>query len=260
MTTGMGGDAGRTLNGEQQGERIQNAASGLMDQAARTAEAQASTTMTKVGDTLDQVASAIREAGSGLRDSQPEIAGFVDTAAERVSDASMYLRDHDAREALDNVQRFAREQPAVVIGGGLALGLLLGRFLRSGASGQQQAMQPYGAYGTGYNPDQYGTGGYVGGSTGYGTAGTSYGAGTTGYAAGSTGYESTGAAAAGGMATTNTGGDLGGPFATGASGVGSDLGSTSDVGVSDDFSTTDTTAVGTDEMLGDETRDVERER
>jgi hypothetical protein len=42
--------------------------------------------------------------------------------------------------------------------------------------------------------------------------------------------------------------------------VGSDLGSTSDVGVSDDFSTTDTTAVGTDEMLGDETRDVERER
>jgi hypothetical protein len=62
------------------------------------------------------------------------------------------------------------------------------------------------------------------------------------------------------MAAANTGEELGGPFTTGASGVGSELGSTSDVGVSDDFSTTDTTAVGTDEMLGDDARDVERER
>ncbi|MBA2315316.1 MAG: hypothetical protein H0V87_08005, partial [Chloroflexi bacterium] len=59
MTTDMGGDASQELTGgAPQGDRLQEAASGLKDQATRTAEAQASTTMTKAGDTLGQVAQA----------------------------------------------------------------------------------------------------------------------------------------------------------------------------------------------------------
>lgn len=229
MTTGMGADTSRGLNGGSgQGQRLQDAAGGLVDQATRTAEAQASTTMTKVGETLDQVASAIREAGSGLRESQPEIAGFVDTAAERVSGASSYLRDHDAGEAIEAAQRTAREQPALVIGGGLALGLILGRILRGGASAAQQSgSEGYGAYGGGSYGTGYGTG-YGGTSTGgYDVGNARYGVGTTGSVAG-TGYGA-------------------------ASGTGSDLGTSDDIGVSDDFATTDTTAVDTADVLGDET-------
>lgn len=142
MTSGFEdtGATGAGMNGSPRpGEQLQDAASGLVSQATRTAEAQASTTMTKAGETLQQVSQAIRDAGEGLRDSQPQLAGFVDTAATRLEDASSYLRDHDAGEALMSVQDMARRQPAMLIGGGLALGLLVGRLLRSGASGSQDS-------------------------------------------------------------------------------------------------------------------------
>jgi ElaB/YqjD/DUF883 family membrane-anchored ribosome-binding protein len=185
MTSAMERDplASTGPNGSpQQGEQLQEAASGLIDQAARTAEAQASTTMTKVGDTLDTVAAAIRDASVGMRETQPQIAGLADTAALRVEDAAAYLREHGPNDAIQNAQRIARQQPALVIGGGLALGLVLGRLLRSGAAAVQPSSGTAGTYGQSrYGPGAYDTAGY--GTTGY--RDTSYGVGGgTQYAAG----------------------------------------------------------------------------
>ena len=189
--TYMDQDAGTTgANGSpRQGEQLQEAASGLISQAARTAEAQASTTMTKVGETLDQVAQAIRDASTGLRETQPDIAGFAETAADRVDGAAAYLREHGPSDAIDNVQRMARQQPALVLGGGLAVGLLLGRLLRSGASAVDTGKGSYG-YGSGGSRYGYGAGGH--GATGYGAG--EYGSGgygAAGYGAGSTGAAGT---------------------------------------------------------------------
>ena len=161
------------VNGSPQGQQLQEAATGLMEQAARTADAQASTTMTQVGDTLQKVATHIRQAGEELRGEQPQVAGFIDAAAERVDDAATYLRERDASEALENVQRFARNQPALVIGAGLAAGLVIGRILRGGAeaAGGGKSEQGYrdqyrGAYASsgsrksGYSSSAYGATGY----------------------------------------------------------------------------------------------------
>lgn len=142
MTSAMGRDiASATSNGapSYSGGQLQQAATGLMDQAARTADAQASTRMTMAGDTLDAIARAIDEASERLRSQQPDLANLTTTAAERVQDAATYLRDHTASEALQGVQQYARRQPAVVVGGGLLLGLVLGRFLRTGATVAQGA-------------------------------------------------------------------------------------------------------------------------
>jgi hypothetical protein len=222
MTSAMERDAamGGANGAPRQGDQLQAAATGLIDQAARTAEAQASTTMTKVGETLASVADAIRDAGQGLREQQPEIAGLTDTAAERVQAAATYLRDHDAGEALENVQRAARSNPALVIGGGLALGLVLGRLLRGGASavqeqqGGQYGARGYGAYGAGgYGGREYGAGGYGAGSYGEGSYGSTAGGygGGTGYgggAGGGTGYDAgyggAGAAATGATVISTT--------------------------------------------------------
>lgn len=166
-------------NGSPQGQQLQEAATGLMDQAARTADAQASTTMTQVGDTLQKVATHIRMAGDELRSDQPQVAGFISTAAEKVDGAATYLRDHDASEALDSVQRFARSQPALVIGAGLAAGLIIGRVLRGGAEtaadGGSQMGDRRGYGGTyestrtqrGYRASSYGTSGA--GASAYGS-------------------------------------------------------------------------------------------
>lgn len=122
--TGPAGSAGS--------ERIQDTATGLADQAGRTAQAQANRTLNQAGDTLSQVARAVRDAGEGLREQRPEIAGIADTAAERVDRAATYLREHEPQELIDSATDFARRQPALVIGGALVAGLVLGRVLRSG--------------------------------------------------------------------------------------------------------------------------------
>ena len=128
-----------TGNAGAQGDRLQEAATGLADQAGRTVEAQASTLMTKAGESLVQVARVIRDAGNNIRQERPEMATYADTTAQRVEDAATYLRDHDAREIVDTAQDFARRQPAIVVAGGLAAGLLVGRFLRSGDRQQSQS-------------------------------------------------------------------------------------------------------------------------
>jgi hypothetical protein len=183
MTSAMERDAamGRGINGSPQpGQQLQQAASGLFDQAARTAEAQASTTMTRAGEALESVARAIRTVSEDLRENQPQIAGFAQTTAEQVDHAATYLRERQAGEALDSLQQMARRQPAVIVGGGLVLGLLVGRLLRSGASEMQGdqgdwRQDPYGS--ARYGSSRYGTGyartGYAG--TGYAPSVGAYG-------------------------------------------------------------------------------------
>jgi ElaB/YqjD/DUF883 family membrane-anchored ribosome-binding protein len=158
------------------GERLQEAASGLIDQAGRTAETQASRTMTRAGETLDQVARAVRDAGSGMRTERPEIAEFAETAAGRVEEAAEYLRVHDASELVDEATRFARQQPVLVVGGALLAGLAIGRLLKSSTSMQSGARA--GMYGqTGYGRTSYGGSTYESrAGMGYGRTGTGYGA------------------------------------------------------------------------------------
>ena len=87
--------------------------------------------MTQAGDALEQVARAAREAANSLRQERPEVAGFVETGATKAEEAAQYLRQHSGREAIATAEEAARKQPALVIAGGLALGLVAARFLRS---------------------------------------------------------------------------------------------------------------------------------
>jgi ElaB/YqjD/DUF883 family membrane-anchored ribosome-binding protein len=171
--------------------RLQEAASDVAEEAGRTAEVTASRSMDRAAEALEQLTQAFRGATSELRQQQPQLAGAVDSAAEQVDKAAGYLRQHEPREIVDNAQQFARQQPAIVIGGGLALGLILGRVLRS-ASTEQPGWNRSDAYG----PGRYGVRGSYGGYQGGNGAGAGYGGtgvyGTTGRsiddAAGGQGY------------------------------------------------------------------------
>jgi ElaB/YqjD/DUF883 family membrane-anchored ribosome-binding protein len=178
--------------------RLQEAASGVADSAGQAAQTQASMAMDRAGEALEQVAQAIRDTGNQLRQERPEIAGIAETGAQRVDQLSMYLRQHDARALIDDAEQFARRQPAVVIGGGLALGLLVGRLLRSGAepmTGSGQGWQS--GYTSGRSATAWTGTGTAGASstagTGYGTSyGTDYGT-SYGQTAGTTGMSTAGA-------------------------------------------------------------------
>jgi ElaB/YqjD/DUF883 family membrane-anchored ribosome-binding protein len=164
-------------------DRIREAAGGVASEAGRAAETRASETMTQLGDTLDQVARAVRDAGAGIREQQPQVASVADTAAGQVERVSDYLREHDAREALDAAQDFARRQPVAVAVGGLALGLVVGRLLRTAGSAGGPS-RSYGlARGTSSgngSGSHYGRESYAGGTYGGSTFGGSTLGGSTG--------------------------------------------------------------------------------
>jgi hypothetical protein len=132
----MGSTTSQTPTGSSTGagERLTDAASSVAAQAGQTAEIKASGAMQQVSGTLQEIASALRTGTQDLRGQQPQIYGVADTAAQQVERAADYLQSHEPREVLDEVQSIARRQPALLIGGGLALGLVVGRLLRTASS------------------------------------------------------------------------------------------------------------------------------
>lgn len=180
------------MSNNQQGqgggdEPIARAASQLADQASRTAEHQASRTLDRAADTLDQVVEAFRLATDELREQQPQAASVADTAIQQVERTSRYLRDHEPRQLVDGAETFVRRQPALAIGGALVLGLVAGRFLRSASppTGSDRGSFAQG-YGDGSGSYRYTAGSHSGGN-GYGPGTASFGAAALGTGIGATG-------------------------------------------------------------------------
>jgi ElaB/YqjD/DUF883 family membrane-anchored ribosome-binding protein len=208
--------------------------------------------MTQAGDALEQVAQAVRDAGSGLREQQPTIADFVDTAATKVEDAAQYLRAHHATDLLDEATSFARRQPVVVVGGAMLVGLALGRLMKSStsamsSSGQGRYSGSYGTYGRygsqgGWNyREPYGSASYpeVGASS-YGSAASGVGSNATGYGTGGAG---TGYASASGTQSGYAGGRSG--VTTEDAGSGTDTSGISSTGTTENLTGQGSTSHGT---------------
>ena len=149
-----------------EGSQLADAARNVADQATQTVEARASTTMDQVATAIHEVAKAIRGAGNELRQEQPQVASVAETAANQVERVADYLESHEPRDVFETVEDAARRQPAIVIGGGIAIGLLLGRLLRSAAPIDQEPGNGS-SLGRTRTSSRYGTTGYEAtGSTG----------------------------------------------------------------------------------------------
>ena len=132
------------LRSDEESSHLADAARNVADQAGQTVEAQASTTMDQITTSIEEVARAVRRAGEELRQEQPQIASMVDKAADQVERAATYLESHEPREVLETIQENARRQPALVIGTGIAVGLVLGRLLRTALPVDQPDARTYG--------------------------------------------------------------------------------------------------------------------
>lgn len=111
---------------------VADTASGLMDRVRERATAQLSTQKDRATDGLGSVAQAVRQSTQHLRENkQDAIAQYVDKAADQIDRLSAQLRNRDVGELVDEVQRFARRQPALFVGTAFALGVIGARFLKS---------------------------------------------------------------------------------------------------------------------------------
>jgi hypothetical protein len=183
MTTKTQGDkptisTGRGA-GTDEGSKLKETAGGMANEAVQTVEATAARGMSQTGEVLHQVANAVRESSTGLETDQPQIARVMTTAAEKLDEAATFISEREPRELLDAAQDTARRQPALVIGGGLLAGIVLGRVLRSANTSGAGDSTSRTWYGEGYSGRHDSTGrpmsDQVGPASGYGTGyGASY--------------------------------------------------------------------------------------
>ncbi|MGI8856321.1 MAG: hypothetical protein ACR2JW_11265 [Thermomicrobiales bacterium] len=200
-------------------DQAQQMAGQVVDQAKQQATSQIASRKDQAVDSLGTVAEALRHTGEHLRQNdQHGIAQYTDKAAERVEQFTDTLRGKDVQTIVRDVERYARQQPAVVLGGAFVLGLLGARFLKStaqrgddeqgGGSGYDRG---YGYGGPRYN--SYRPGNYAGSYRGQydrenqgGRYGGQYTGGTTAGGYGGTATEYAGGATTGGYGGQTTGG------------------------------------------------------
>lgn len=124
----------------QVADQVKQSTSDVTEQAKQTATSQMAVRKDQAAQGLRAVSSSMRQMGDNLRhdDQTSSYAQYVDQAANQVERFSGYLQQHDAREIMTDAEDWARRNPALVLGGAFALGLLASRFLKSGMGGQSQ--------------------------------------------------------------------------------------------------------------------------
>jgi CHASE3 domain sensor protein len=135
------GDAGtgreQTAGGTR--EQIREMKNQMVDQAKSSVRDAKDRAVSSLGESrgrfADQIrtmADAFRRTGQHLEsENQQRIAGLTDSIARQADQVADYVGNFDPRTARDDLERLARRQPVLVIGGAFALGLLGARFFKS---------------------------------------------------------------------------------------------------------------------------------
>jgi hypothetical protein len=103
----------------------------MVDRGREKATAQLDSQRMRIAEGLDGLAQAIRATSRELQGEQATLASYANQGAARVDHFAHYLQDHDVDELVHDVERYARQRPALFIGGAFALGLIAARFLKS---------------------------------------------------------------------------------------------------------------------------------
>jgi len=118
-------------NGEQPG-RVSTAISGLGDLAHRQVNDQLTAQLGRAADSIERIRGILARTGkelggAGLR----SIGEPLGQASGVLGGLAGYLRESDLDSLLSDVERFARRQPAVFLGGCFALGFILARVVKT---------------------------------------------------------------------------------------------------------------------------------
>ncbi len=111
---------------------LKGLAEGIVEQAKHVAETKVTDQKTKVADGLGDIAHALRQATSARHEPVVDaVKPYVDKAADRLENVSTYVQDKTLKDMAKDLEDFARREPALFLGGALAIGLIGGRFLKS---------------------------------------------------------------------------------------------------------------------------------
>lgn len=138
--SGIGATAGEVAGQAQEkaaevAEQAKQRASELKDQGKGLLSSQIDERSTQAGAQVRTNAQDLRTVGEELRKQGKETpAKLADQFADRGERVGTYLETSDAQQILTDVEAFARKQPWAVLAGGITLGFIASRFLKSSSS------------------------------------------------------------------------------------------------------------------------------
>ena len=87
----------------------------------------------RAADGLGGIADVFRNAGNELRSENEALAQYVDMASDQLRRFAETIRQRGVSDMMDDVNQFARRNPAIFIGGAFLIGVGLARFLKASA-------------------------------------------------------------------------------------------------------------------------------
>jgi hypothetical protein len=144
----------------------------VTEQVRQQADSMISEQKGMAADRLGTLAQTLRQTSRQLQDQEEGTMGrYAEIVADQIEVASDFLRNRNTGDLLGEVQRLARRSPEAFVAGSLAIGFLVGRFIKGPSRPAQQSPQGYqgqgyqgqGYQGQGYTGSVYGQGGYQGG-------------------------------------------------------------------------------------------------
>lgn len=132
LGAGTGGAAYTTESSGQSEPATARARGAVTDaghKAAERVQERIADQMHRATGQLETVASSLRSASEQMP--EETMGRYMMQAATQVDNLATFLNNREVSEIVDEVEDFARRQPAVFIGGAFALGVLGARFLRS---------------------------------------------------------------------------------------------------------------------------------
>lgn len=137
--TSTGGTATGAATARSFYDQAKETAGQAYEAAAEKATTKLEEQKTNLSGGLASIAGSVRQVGENLRgpDVQDGISKFTSEysglAADKIEGIASYFERKNVREMYADLESFARRNPAMFVGGAFAIGLLAGRFLKSGS-------------------------------------------------------------------------------------------------------------------------------
>lgn len=129
-SAGSGGDSG------SQREEIKDEARRTTEEVRDATRQQAESLLDRqkyaAADQVEKVSTVLHKMADEFdRQQQPYFSGYVNELAQRSDTFSHRLRERDLESLVNQARDYGRRQPALFMGGAIAAGFLLSRFMRS---------------------------------------------------------------------------------------------------------------------------------
>lgn len=128
-------------------DEVTGVAKDVAGEAKKSAESKLVVGKDMAVEQLGSFAEALRKTGKHLRTSDSPVTEYVEKAAASVDSVAHYLETRTLGQLLSDVQRYARREPAIFLGGAFFTGMLGGRFFKAAtpSAGSSSAAAPSGA-------------------------------------------------------------------------------------------------------------------